>query len=114
MLDLCYPCVVDYDVFISFKNLPDDAFRVMDMFGIPHDYYRNVENHPEYLSSDLVELYFGDMSKEERRRRFTAFNEQAAVSIKDSPLSRYIRSGCMYCSTLMCDVCAMYGITYAL
>ena len=88
MLDLCFPCVVDYDVFISFKNLPDDAFRVMDMFGIPHDYYRNVENHPEYSTSDLVGLYFGGMSEEQRRERVAAFDAQVAASIKDSPPSR--------------------------
>ena len=85
MLDLCFPCVVDYDVFISFKNLPDDAFRVMDMFGIPHDYYRNVENHPQYSTSDLVGLYFGGMSEEERE---AAFDAQVAASIKDSHPSR--------------------------
>ena len=85
MLDLCFPCVVDYDVFISFKNLPDDAFRVMDMFGIPHDYYRNVANHPKYSTSDLVGLYFGGMSEEER---VASFDAQVAASIKDSHPSR--------------------------
>ena len=109
MLQLCHPCSVDYDVYISFKHLPDDAFRVLDMFDIPHEYYRNIENHPEYATSDLVELYFGNMSDVERMEKMAALNDQGDASINDSPPSRYAFGGggeyivayCVYCVTCL-------------
>ena len=105
MLQLCHPCSVDYDVYISFKHLPDDAFGVLDMFDIPHEYYRNIENHPEYTTSDLVELYFGNMSDVERMEKMAALNDQGEISINDSPPSRYaLGGGGEYCC-IMCVLC---------
>ena len=66
MTTLCQPCVFDYYYYANFKYLPEDANRVMDKFGIPHFYYRDVESHPLYTTDELTDFFYGDMTSEER------------------------------------------------
>jgi hypothetical protein len=93
MTTLCQPCVFDYDYYANFKYLPEDANRFMDKFGIPHFYYRDVENHPIYSTRELTDFFYGDMTLEERAmelRKIETRVKRKIPGIPDESLPRAV------------------------
>ena len=89
MTTLCQPCVFDYDYYANFKYLPEDANRVMDKFGIPHFYYRDVENHPIYSTRELTDFFYGDMTLEERAMELRKIETRVKRKIPGIPDERF-------------------------
>jgi hypothetical protein len=85
--------VFDYDYYANFKYLPEDANRFMDKFGIPHFYYRDVENHPLYTTRELTDFFYGDMTLEERAmelRKIETRVKRKIPGIPDESLPRAV------------------------
>ena len=97
-INLCFPCHVKYDFYANFKYLPDDAFRIMDKFQIPHHYYRNVDNHPGVSTADLLELHYKYLQSQERWHLIQNLqNKTGFKSIEKSlPKSRYLLCTCIH------------------
>ena len=58
VMELCHPCVVQYNMYTNFKYLPADAFWIMDLLKIPRYYYLNIESHPQTPTSALLDNFF--------------------------------------------------------
>lgn len=58
VMELCHPCVVQYNMYTNFKYLPEDAFQILDLLRIPRYYYLNTESHPQTPTSALLDDFF--------------------------------------------------------
>ena len=65
-INLCHPCYVQYDFFGNFKNLPDDAYAVLDHLQISRKYYPTEVSHPALSTSQLLPLFFSDMTAQQK------------------------------------------------
>lgn len=65
-INLCHPCYIDYNVIGNFKNLPGDAYVMLDHLNIPHDYYPVEVSHPALSTSQLLPLFFSDMTPQQK------------------------------------------------
>ena len=61
-INLCHPCAVNYNIIGNFYNLPNEAFYILDLLRIPHNYYLNRPGHPTYNTSSLVSGYYHQLS----------------------------------------------------
>ena len=65
-INLCHPCYVDYNFFGNFKNLPGDAYAVLDHLQIPRKYYPTEVSHPALSTSQLLPLFYSDMTPQQK------------------------------------------------
>jgi hypothetical protein len=65
-MKLCHPCYVDYHFYGNFKLLPDEAFTMMDHFNIPREYYPLAVSHPGLSTSNLLPLYYSNMTPQQK------------------------------------------------
>lgn len=65
-INLCHPCYVEYNFFGNFKNLPSDAYAVLDHLQIPREYYPTEVSHPALSTSQLLPLFYSDMTPQQK------------------------------------------------
>lgn len=64
--ETCFPCAINYDIYLNFKTYDYDLYALMDYLDIPRTYYPRVIAHPEHSTSEYVAEYLGQLSDEER------------------------------------------------
>lgn len=65
-INLCHPCYLEYNFIGNFKNLPEDAYAVLDHLRIPREYYPTEVSHPALSTSQLLPLFFSDMTAQQK------------------------------------------------
>ncbi len=73
VLDLCFPCAIQYDFYANFKSLDYDLYALMDYLGIPSSYYPKAISHISKPTEDYMKLYYSKVDDEAKRRLFDAF-----------------------------------------
>ncbi len=64
--EMCFPCAVDYDLYINFKTYDYDIYALMDYLEIPTSYYPRVLAHSGHPTSEFVGEYFRQLSCKEK------------------------------------------------
>lgn len=67
VLELCYPCVVQYNFYANFKVLNYDIYATLDYLGIPSPYYPRDIGHPKTPTNNYIKEYFSDVSPEVKK-----------------------------------------------
>ena len=74
----CYPCVINYNFYGSFKLLPNDANAVLEHFKLNSSYYdkKSFISHTSYKTSDLVPKYFSELTTSQKTALFHSFADE--------------------------------------
>jgi len=62
---ICHPCVFQYDFYANLKLMPEDLFRLLDRFDIPHDSFKN--QPAPHDTESLMTKYYGSLSEAEKK-----------------------------------------------
>ena len=76
VLDLCYPCAVQYDLYLNFKSLNYDINALMDYLDIPKSYYPVEVSHREAPTSTHLNEYFRKLTRGVKERLFRVFADE--------------------------------------
>lgn len=76
VLELCYPCAVQYNFYANFKSLDYDVYALMDYLGIPSSYYPEAISHVGTTTESYLKTYYSQLDKETRWRLVEAFSQE--------------------------------------
>ena len=68
MYMLCNPCRVKYDYYGYFGNLTEESYQIMDHLNIPRSWFPVHPEHKGISMKELMDMYYGDMSAERRKK----------------------------------------------
>ncbi len=74
VLDLCYPCAIQYDFFANFKSLDYDVYALMDYLGISTLYYPQAISHASTPTEAYMEEYYSTLDFNTKRKLHDAFS----------------------------------------
>lgn len=81
---LCNPCAVDYTFFGKFPTLTDDMHHVLSKVGAPQWLYQGRVEH-SFSVRDFMELYFGEMSAEQRENVKQSMAKETGFTFEAAP-----------------------------
>ena len=56
LLYICHPCVYQYNFYANLKLMPEELFRILDKFNIPHDSFN--DQPAQHDTRSLMPKYF--------------------------------------------------------
>ena len=96
---LCNPCQLDFDYYGNFQTLTEDIHTVLDRIGAPRWLLPKLKEHSTLSTEDLMDLYFGDMSEEERLSLRRSLEDKTGYNFEGAPTERFAKFS--PCSELM-------------
>jgi hypothetical protein len=82
---LCNPCAVNYTFYGNVHSLTNDIHQALQEVGAPEWLYKERIEHSKLSVSDMMELYFGQLSPKERTRLKEEFKRKTGYSFEAAP-----------------------------
>ena len=98
VLNLCYPCAVQYDLYLNFKSLDYDVYALLDYLGIPKSFYPNAISHKGVSTSSHFNEYFGNVTKGAKERLFRVLAKELRLYYALHPEEWFMHRQLMYAS----------------
>ena len=104
---LCNPCAVNYTFYGNVHSLTNDIHQALQEVGAPEWLYKERIEHSKLSVSDMMELYFGQLSPKERTRLKEEFKRKTGYSFEAAPKVEYVNRLCTpsVCACVFVCVC---------
>ncbi len=89
-MDICHPCLIQYDFYGNFKTFSRDAQALIKKLGMNPLYYRDESLHsPESQTAQLLQHYYDQLPSREKVKLLGAWYDELAFYYTLYPSERY-------------------------